>query len=318
MPTTAPGKAAIDGRVVPVIDIGRFGQSTHGDAGIDPALIEQMYEVTGRLFALPMADEVRWSSPTGNTYRGWSVREARTAGSGHQPAREMLEVGRYDGAGDLAAAGYGDEWITTYDANIWPDEPAELRAVWRACYDALAHLGDRLLDIMALALGLPAGWFVDKFDRHSSYLCGNLYPAQPQAPAEGELRLGAHTDIGSLTLLHQDDSPGGLQVRDRQGRWCDVEAVPGSFVVNLGDMLAKWTNDRWVATEHRVVNPPRDAAATARMSIPYFQHPTSMPPSPASPPAPVPTKYETVLGGNWVPGDRRRHPRRRPAPRSGP
>jgi isopenicillin N synthase-like dioxygenase len=165
----------------------------------------------------------------------------------------------------------------------------------------MEELAGRLMNIFEAALTLPKGWFADKFDRHTSYLSANCYPPQPVPPPPGRVRRGEHTDIGSLTILYQD-GVGGLQVFDRSGVWCDVPPIEGSYVINLGDMLAKWTNDRWVATEHRVVNPPAEKAAVERISIPFFQHPNfdaliECIPSCTSPENPP--KYPAVLAGDW-------------------
>jgi isopenicillin N synthase-like dioxygenase len=315
--------AALEGQVVPIIDISGWSS---GDADarrrvaaevdaacceigfflvtghdVDPGLTARMYDVTKRFFALPDGVKARWSSPTGNTYRGWAVRGAPGPTTGVR-LRESYEVCRYDSVEELAAVGYGQRWLDGFDPNIWPDDPPDFRAVWSEYYVAVRDLGARLLSICAGALGLDDSWFVDKFDRETSYLSGNLYPAEHQPTGDG-LRFGAHTDIGSLTILYQDGGPGGLQVLDRLGRWCDVAEVPGSYVVNLGDMLAKWTNDRWVATMHRVVRPRPSDRREDRVSLPYFQHPNfdalieciatcTGPDNPA--------KYPPVLGGDWA------------------
>ena len=90
------------------------------------------------------------------------------------------------------------------------------------------------------------------------------YPEQSAPPAPGQLRAGAHSDYGVLTILRTEDAPGGLQVRTRAGRWSDVSHIPGSFVVNIGDAMMRWTDDRWVSTQHRVVNPPVAPARSLR------------------------------------------------------
>ena len=128
--------------------------------------------------------------------------------------------------------------------------------------------------IFALALDLPGEFFADKIDHPISALRIMNYPEQAVAPAAGQLRAGAHTDYGSLTILLQEAAPGGLQVRAPDGVWHNVPAVPGTFVVNLGDLMARWTNDRWRSTLHRVVNPPTDAGgSTRRQSIAFFHQP---------------------------------------------
>ncbi len=101
----------------------------------------------------------------------------------------------------------------------------------------------------------------------------NHYPAQAAAPVAGQLRAGAHTDYGLLTILNSENASGGLQVQTRAGDWIDVETEPDTFVVNIGDLLMRWTNDRWVSNTHRVVNPPAEEAARPRLSIAFFHHP---------------------------------------------
>ena len=102
----------------------------------------------------------------------------------------------------------------------------------------------------------------------------NHYAEATRPPLPGQLRAGAHSDYGSLTILLATASAGGLQVRGGDGAWCDVEPVPGTFIVNLGDLMAQWTNDRWVSTLHRVVNPPPDRrAGSRRASIAFFHQP---------------------------------------------
>ena len=96
-------------------------------------------------------------------------------------------------------------------------------------------------------------------------------PRRPQ-PEHGQLRAGTHSDYGFLTILRSQASAGGLQAQSRDGAWIDVPALDGAFV-NLGDALMRMTNDRWVSTPHRVVNPPEGASNTRRQSIPYFHNP---------------------------------------------
>jgi isopenicillin N synthase-like dioxygenase len=83
-------------------------------------------------------------------------------------------------------------------------------------------------------------------------------------PRPGQLRAGAHTDYGALTVLLPENVPGGLQVQNRLGEWVDVESPSGAFVCNLGDLMQHWTNDRWLSTMHRAVNPARDRSTGNR------------------------------------------------------
>jgi isopenicillin N synthase-like dioxygenase len=110
-------------------------------------------------------------------------------------------------------------------------------------------------------------------DIHGRRLAAIYFPAQLQAPLPGQLRAGAHTDYGGLTILAPNDAPGGLQVKSLDGHWMDVPYLPDGFVVNIGDLMQRWSNDRWRSNFHRVVNPPRSGKPQPRQSIAYFLHP---------------------------------------------
>jgi isopenicillin N synthase-like dioxygenase len=149
-----------------------------------------------------------------------------------------------------------------------------MQPAFRAYYEAMADLVARVMSAMALGLGLDAGWFDPFIDRHTSALRALHYPDLAGEDVEaGQLRAGAHTDYGTLTLLRQDDAPGGLQLRGAGGEWVDVPAVPGAFVVNVGDALQRWTNDRWRSTLHRVVVPPLGTDRNCeRYSMAFFHN----------------------------------------------
>jgi isopenicillin N synthase-like dioxygenase len=164
------------------------------------------------------------------------------------------------------------DWGPAVPGFGWPDHPPELRGLFEDYYTAVSGLGERLRRLFAVALDLDEDWFEDAFRDHSSSMRVINYPAPETEPEPGQLRAGAHTDYGCMTILRTEDAPGGLQVRTRAGEWLDVQAVPGSFVVNLGDMMARWTNDRWTATLHRVVVPPPDRRRESRRQTIVFFH----------------------------------------------
>ena len=158
--------------------------------------------------------------------------------------------------------------------NVWPPAMPELRPQWEAYFAAMSEVSRQLMRIFAVGLGLDVDYFEDKIDRHISMFRALNYPDQPDEPLEGQLRAGAHSDYGSLTILRQEQRPGGLQVMTKSDGWMDVPAIPGALVVNIGDLMAEWTNDRWVSTLHRVVNPPRDQANDSRrISLVFFHQP---------------------------------------------
>ncbi len=160
-----------------------------------------------------------------------------------------------------------------FGENVYPSTPAAFRETYETYYAQMERVAASILRIVAASLGLDQGFFESKTDRHISVLAVHHYPAQIVAPTPGQLRAGAHTDFGALTILHTGDNPGGLQVCDKDGRWLDVVPAPDQFVVNIGDLMAQWTNDRWVSTLHRVVNPPSARAHLARQSITFFHQP---------------------------------------------
>ncbi|HEY0912777.1 MAG TPA: 2OG-Fe(II) oxygenase family protein, partial [Bradyrhizobium sp.] len=188
--------------------------------------------------------------------------------------------------------------------NAWPTQPADLRPIWTAYFSAMQDLAADLMRMFALALDLPETFFDDKIDRHISMFRALRYPSQVTPPEPGQMRAGAHSDYGSLTILRQEQRPGGLQVKNKAGDWVDVPAIPGTFVVNIGDLMMQWTNDLWTSTMHRVVNPPRDLAGdSARISLVFFHQPNydatvSCLPSCAS--AEQPAKYAPVSSGDHL------------------
>ena len=159
-----------------------------------------------------------------------------------------------------------------FAASLWPESMPELRPKLEAYFRDMLGLGERLMRVFAIALGLPDDFFADKIDRTPSSMRALNYPEQDNPPVPGQLRAGAHTDYGSFTILRQDDAPGGLEVQDPyRDRWVPIPSVDGALVINIGDMLARWTNDRWRSTMHRVVNPPA-GGRTRRQSIAFFHN----------------------------------------------
>lgn len=161
-----------------------------------------------------------------------------------------------------------------YSPNVWPRTPADMRPVLEAYYHAMEQVGDLVLELMARALHINPGYFIPLFRGHNSTLTVINYPEQETPPLPGQLRAGAHTDYGAITILRGEDKPGGLQVRTRQGDWLDIHAPDDALVINVGDLLMRWTNDRWLSNIHRVANPPTAAVGESRrQSIAFFSNP---------------------------------------------
>ena len=155
-----------------------------------------------------------------------------------------------------------------HGANQWPDLPG-FRETVEAYRTQIIEASDRMHRALAMALDLDPEFFLDQPGDTMYHLRLIHYPPMERlTPEPGQLGCGAHTDYGTLTLL-ADDGVGGLQVRQRSGEWIDVSVPDGHLVVNLGDLMAIWTNDRWVSNPHRVVNPP----GVDRYSSPLFVEP---------------------------------------------
>jgi isopenicillin N synthase-like dioxygenase len=275
--------------------------------GVDPDLIERMHDVTLRLFALADEDKVRWAQD--GALRGFFLRPSRVSAAEDVETApdlcEMFTMCRLGEPGVAARAGLGDAIDEWGAPNVWPDEPVELRAVWLEYYAAMEALALELMRLFAIGLGLDEHHFDDRIDEHITNLTANHYPAVLAPPSADQYRKGPHSDWGSLTILHQDDT-GGLEVVDRRtGGWVDVPVLPGAYVVNIGDLMARWTNDRWHSTKHRVRVPPPERRTVPRVSIPFFHHPNwgaEIECLPGCTSSDEPPRYPPVTAGEYLLG----------------
>lgn len=255
-------------------EIGFFAITGHG---VPQALVADLRRAGHEFFALSPADKLVARHPVAGTNRGYHPvggEALAQANDGTAPPdlKEFFHVGPVDiGAGRYYTSPEGRQHFAP---NLWPARPPGFERVATAYYRAMASLIVALMRLAALALDVDEGFFDDKVDRSIGTMRLNYYPAPAGPPQPGQLRASAHTDYGGFTILSGEDVPGGLQVRTRDGRWVDVATTPDRFVVNIGDLLMRWTNDRWLSNLHRVVNPPLTGApARPRLSIAFFNHP---------------------------------------------
>ena len=245
--------------------------------GVDPTLVDQVETVSREFFDLPLDEKMKvhiGKVPGGVGYSAvGDTALAYTRGQVTPPdLNETIQIAKVDVTNDAYFDSEAARGMVPH--NRWPNRPAVLKALYTKYYLRMGALAADLMRLSALALGLPENYFDDKIDRHISRLNVRLYPEQKVAPLPGQLRAGAHTDYGTVTILKPGDTVGGLQVADAKGNWHDVPAIPGSYVINQGDLMARWTNDRWVSTLHRVANPPDEAkGGSRRLSIVFFHHP---------------------------------------------
>ncbi|MDH6198331.1 isopenicillin N synthase-like dioxygenase [Mycobacterium frederiksbergense] len=263
-------------------------------------LIDRMHATTNAFFTLPEAQkDLVATRPGVSGFRRFSGTTAQTLGQTTPP--DLCEGFSTHVTGELSdaeRAELGNYWASWKLANIWPEDPVDFRDAWQEYAAAMTELSRDLVRLFAIALGLDEMYFDDKFDNHVSSLTANYYYPQTTLPLPGQMRRGPHTDFGAVTVLYQDDNVGGLQVQSSNGEWLDVPPIEGSFVINIGDLMALWTGGRWTSTMHRVVNPER-GVTSSRLSIPFFYQPNHD--AVVEPMAP-PTGRErsSVVAGEWI------------------
>lgn len=265
--------------------------------GVDPALRTGIREAARAFFRLPEAAKRPYAVKVGG--RGWlgpgaeanayADTAADTSSGSDLGLGSNSDLGSNSGTGsdrvqsppDLkeslsfaAEEPTGDaevdaEWFLP---NTWPLEAPELRPLVEAYLTRMRTLSDTVLELLARALGLPAEFFT----RHTGHPTWgfniNWYPGRDVVgePEPGQFRIGPHTDFGTVTLLDRQHGKGGLQIFTDEGGWEDAPYDPAAFTVNIGDLMARWTGDRWRSGRHRVLPPPADAPAEELMSLVYF------------------------------------------------
>ena len=243
--------------------------------GVPLELMQRMLDVSQEFFDMPVDDKMRYFMNDAAANRGYAPfeSEALSYSLGIDSEPDLFEAFNM-GREQVPTGSSADVAKTYFSPNVWPDTPADMRDVYLAYWDACEQLGHTLSEVFARALGLPAGFFAPFLDRTPSVMRANHYRRMPgHSPSPSQLRMGAHSDYGSMTILLADRVQ-GLQMRDHSGAFHDVIPPVDGFLVNLGDLLAEWTNDRWRSTVHRVVPPPADATGAARRrSVAWFQQP---------------------------------------------
>lgn len=230
--------------------------------GVTPELEARLNRVAREFFELPEADKLAIENVKSPHFRGYTrIGGERTQGK--VDWREQIDVGPERAAIETPGPDY--ERLT--GPNLWPDAQPELREVVSEWHDRLTGIARKLLRAWALALGADEEYFDRHFGDPSTLIKIVRYPGKDDpTPQQG---VGAHKDSGVLTLLWVEPGKGGLQVQ-RDGQWVDAPPVPGSFVVNIGELLEYATQGYLIATNHRVISPryPDD-----RISVPFFFNP---------------------------------------------
>jgi isopenicillin N synthase-like dioxygenase len=265
------------------LDTGFFYVANHG---VPPETIANAFTALPRFFGLP--PEAKERLRRGKGRKGYEGTGVQIIDAGSPPdLKESWNMGWER-----------DPTDPNPPVNQWPEGLPGFREALEAYYGSLEDVGARLIRFVALSLELPADYFAAAFDPPSTSLRTLCYPPQPEDAQYNQMGAGAHTDIGVLTILAQDDC-GGLELCNVAGEWLSAQVIPGTFVVNIGDMLARWTNDRYRSSLHRVMHA---TTQRSRYSMAFFFSPryaTTIAPLPCCLEQGEKPKYEPVLAGEF-------------------
>ena len=260
--------------------------------GVAPAVVEGAFSAAKTFFELPLDEKMK-------VYKSKFHRGYLPLGTTQYPGQKKDLKDSFDFGVDLplddpdVVAG-----LPLHGPNQWPDMPG-FRPALEAYFAGVNAAGMKLMRVLAISLDLEEDFFTRLYSK-PSILSRVIHYPQPEESHAAEFGIGAlaHTDYGHITILAQDPA-GGLEVQLPSGEWIAAPYVPDTFVVNLGDLTARWTNDVYRSNSHRVVN----RLNRGRMSIPTFMNPNhravveciSTCTGPGRPP-----KYEPVLAGEYV------------------
>jgi isopenicillin N synthase-like dioxygenase len=239
--------------------------------GVSTTLREDIRAAARAFFGQSAELKARYATSVGG--RGWVGPGREVNGfygedvdAARPDLKESYTIGREFRTGDAAV---DRAWFAD---NVWPAEVPELRALCERYAGAIREVYSETLRLLAAALALDEDWFVGQTLLSPHTFNINRYPplTETGAPAPGQYRIAPHTDWGVLTILDRQVGYGGLEVQSVDGDWMTAPHVPGAFTVNIGDLMARWTGDRWQSTRHRVLPPPADDPGEELISLIMF------------------------------------------------
>jgi isopenicillin N synthase-like dioxygenase len=239
-------------------DVGFFYIKNHG---VSASLIDRMFNEARAFFAQPL--EKKMTIPaTREHYRGYVA--SRSLGRGQYGKPDLFE-----GFKMQLDLGPDDPDVRAgkplHQPNKWPADMPTFRATANEYWASMMKLSEELLRAFAMALGEAEDAFLPSFRKPLAQLSLLHYVPEPDDQVESRFGINPHRDTGAFTILTQDNT-GGLEVGRRGSGWISAPSVDGAYLINIGDMIQRWTNDRFVSTPHRVINPAR----RDRISIPFF------------------------------------------------
>ncbi|KAL0573114.1 hypothetical protein V5O48_008836 [Marasmius crinis-equi] len=277
--------------------------------GIPAETVSNVFQKSADFFKLPteVKDKLAWEDPRSN--RGY-VRVGRERVTQSKNAEEIAQL-RNKAPDYKESMEIGRDWDSEW-RNMWPQESdaPEFKNTMLAFYQTCHELHVEMMRSIALGLGLEEQFFDKKIDKQCHNLRLLSYPPIKRLllDGEGQARAGAHSDYGTLTLLFQDSVVGGLQVRNpNTGSYVAATPIPGTIVINVGDLLSRWSNDVLRSTLHRVVAPSHkvndsEAITPARQSIAFFSNPNFDAEISCLPNCGTKAKYPPVNTGDYIVG----------------
>ncbi|KAF9046625.1 hypothetical protein BJ165DRAFT_1180910 [Panaeolus papilionaceus] len=284
------------------INVGFFYVQSHG---IPDEVIKRTIDAAKCYFALPESVKMQLDIHKTPNFKGYTaLLGENTDANGRGDLHEGFDLGWEPPINEEADTSlYPRNDGAMSGVNIWPEGITGFRETVLDYYHRALQVGKALFPLFALALDLPENFFDDKTTKPAAIMRLLHYP--PQSPTSFEtdpdgkqIGIGAHTDYECFTLLWQDQI-GGLQVQNSDSKWIDAVPIPGTIVVNLGDQLARWTNDVFKSTLHRVIN----KTGAERYSIPVFfgtDYEVLLEPIPTCVSPEFPSKYEVISAGDYV------------------
>jgi isopenicillin N synthase-like dioxygenase len=278
-------------------EVGFFYLKNHG---VSQDILQKAFAQSKIFFALPL--EIKQQIPINAGNRGYEKLESQTFDP-NKPAdlKESFLYSRELNTSELNVFEDRSYAVLANQPNKWLPEYPEFREVSLQLLDASSQVTKKVLQAFALALDLPENYFSNLHTTQDYIMRLLHYPALKEAPKPGQPRLGAHTDWGSVTLLFQDEAE-GLEICTSWGEWVAAPPIPETILVNTGDLMQLWTNDRFRSTRHRVAVPSDFTTAKERYSIVCFAAPNydaEVSCIPACFNADSPPKYEPVVVGEY-------------------
>ncbi|KAF8657326.1 hypothetical protein AX16_001798 [Volvariella volvacea WC 439] len=280
------------------VEVGFFYVKNHG---IPEELVENTIKAGEKFFDLPLEAKMEIENKKSPNFMGYSP--FLSGNNNPDNAGDMQEGFEFSWepidklSKDRSQS--DEERGVLAGANQWPTGVEGFRETVLQYYHAAVALGKAMFPMFALALHLPEDWFADKTKNSAAMMRILHYPTQTGTPDDRVIGIGAHTDWECFTILWQQPGIQALQVRDNENKWVDAPSIPGTLLINLGDQLARWSNDTFKSTVHRAMN----RSGARRYSIPLFfgtDYNVRLEPIPGCVSEDRPYKYDVITAGEYL------------------